>query len=95
MFFFALYPEIKNQQRVSKYVSYAEKLDFTGIQFPVQIKYTEEFSFTVKSMEHKEQKCRRRKICGLTIHMFQNNRESVLSSMYILNVLQKKYHRVN
>lgn len=27
--------------------------------------------------------------------MFQKNRESVLSSMYILNVLEKKYYRVN
>lgn len=40
--------KIKNQQGVSKYVPYADKLDFTGIQIPVLIKYTEEFDFYCK-----------------------------------------------
>lgn len=40
---FALYPAIKNPHKVSKYVPYADKLDFTGIQFPVQIKDIEKF----------------------------------------------------
>jgi hypothetical protein len=39
----ALFPTVKHPQRVSKYAPFADKLDFTGIQFPVQMKDIDKF----------------------------------------------------
>lgn len=34
----ALHPSIHHVERVSKYVKYADELDFTGLDFPMQLK---------------------------------------------------------
>lgn len=59
---------IKNRQRFSKYVPYADELDFTGIQFPLYIKYTEEFEDLLISVSGLQ---KMRDVFSLTKHWFQ------------------------